>query len=416
MKHRCLYILLCFLFFSPLLKGQNLIPNPGFEEFEDDSVFFWQQPSPPFYHFTVDPFTSYSGNAYNGLCLWKYNPSEFLSVALSQPLKKGQVYRYSMFFKTDKNFSHPANDSVSKVGVFFKVDVPDTRYKHVSEEMPGIVMHTLDVNDWRQVSGLYLAKGGERYLQLGYFSAMNSAEEVCGGNVEVNKEYQVLIDQLRVQKDQYYLEALDSIKDKYVMDPRDCPRGRKKREAFERELRWEREAYQKEVQLVREKIDAWYLYMLKFIEQRNDPGHVRQARNCNCQMRYYFDDLVLVPVDEADLNTRRLVYDNIYFDTDKYEVKPDSYRVLDEIYEYLQSEPEVLIRVEGHTDNQGGLSYNYKLSANRAEAIVQYLIDKGIAPQRIVSMGVGSDKPLASNATEQGRAKNRRVEMLLVLP
>jgi outer membrane protein OmpA-like peptidoglycan-associated protein len=68
------------------------------------------------------------------------------------------------------------------------------------------------------------------------------------------------------------------------------------------------------------------------------------------------------------------------------------------------------VRVEGHTDSVGGAASNLKLSQQRADAVVKYLIDRGIEPSRITAMGYGLTKPIRSNATEKGRAANRRTE------
>lgn len=100
----------------------------------------------------------------------------------------------------------------------------------------------------------------------------------------------------------------------------------------------------------------------------------------------------------------------IQFDTGKSTVKPVSYPILDEVVDVLKSRPEVRMGVYGHTDNRGGAQMNRDLSKARAAAVVEYLIDKGVAKARLESDGFGPDRPLESNASEAGRTKNRRVE------
>ncbi|MDI6792888.1 MAG: DUF4892 domain-containing protein, partial [bacterium] len=103
----------------------------------------------------------------------------------------------------------------------------------------------------------------------------------------------------------------------------------------------------------------------------------------------------------------------IYFDTGKADVKPESEPVLKEIAKLLQQNPKLSLYVVGHTDNVGTLNSNMELSKLRAEAVVKTLIPKyGIDAKRLHPVGVGPLAPVASNKTEEGRAKNRRVELV----
>jgi OOP family OmpA-OmpF porin len=103
----------------------------------------------------------------------------------------------------------------------------------------------------------------------------------------------------------------------------------------------------------------------------------------------------------------------IYFDTDKSEVKPESKTALDQIAELLSKNPELKLYVVGHTDSQGQLAHNQDLSKRRAEAIVASLTSTyKIAPARLQAVGLASYAPAASNKTEEGRQKNRRVELV----
>jgi len=103
----------------------------------------------------------------------------------------------------------------------------------------------------------------------------------------------------------------------------------------------------------------------------------------------------------------------ILFDTDSDVIKAESKPAIDEIARLLQGNPELGIILVGHTDNQGTLSYNLDLSKRRAAAVKAALIQEyGIAPERLDSAGVGFLAPIASNRTEEGRARNRRVELV----
>jgi outer membrane protein OmpA-like peptidoglycan-associated protein len=103
----------------------------------------------------------------------------------------------------------------------------------------------------------------------------------------------------------------------------------------------------------------------------------------------------------------------INFDTGKSTIKPESAQAIGEIAKLLNADPGLKIYVVGHTDNVGGVDSNIKLSQDRAEAVLQALVrDHGIAPGRLRSYGCGQFAPVASNDSEEGRAKNRRVELV----
>ena len=103
----------------------------------------------------------------------------------------------------------------------------------------------------------------------------------------------------------------------------------------------------------------------------------------------------------------------IYFDTDKADLKPESAPTLEEIAKLLQGETGLKLYVVGHTDGVGGLDYNMDLSRRRAQSVVQELVGKyAVAGSRLKSAGVGFLAPVGSNEDEEGRAKNRRVELV----
>lgn len=111
--------------------------------------------------------------------------------------------------------------------------------------------------------------------------------------------------------------------------------------------------------------------------------------------------------------TGRVALYGIYFDTGSSTMKPESKAALDEIAKLLQGEPSLKLHVVGHTDNQGGLDQNYALSKARAQAVSSALQQTySIAAARLSANGVSSLAPVASNADEAGRAKNRRVELV----
>jgi len=126
--------------------------------------------------------------------------------------------------------------------------------------------------------------------------------------------------------------------------------------------------------------------------------------------------LTVVNAEEMNLDlskTGKVAIYGILFDLDKTEIKPESKPALDEIAKLLKQSPSLKLLVVGHTDNQGEIQYNYDLSRRRAEAVVKALCaNYGTATERLSAYGVGMLAPAASNDSEEGRAKNRRVELV----
>jgi OmpA-OmpF porin, OOP family len=111
-------------------------------------------------------------------------------------------------------------------------------------------------------------------------------------------------------------------------------------------------------------------------------------------------------------NTGRTIIYGIYFDTGSATIKPESEKALVEMVKLLKGSPTLKVYVVGHTDNVGSLDSNLKLSSARAASVVKALVTRGIAAARLQSAGVGPYSPVASNDTDAGKAKNRRVEFV----
>jgi outer membrane protein OmpA-like peptidoglycan-associated protein len=105
---------------------------------------------------------------------------------------------------------------------------------------------------------------------------------------------------------------------------------------------------------------------------------------------------------------------NVFFEFDRADIKPESEVELLEVVRLLQAHPKWKVEVQGHTDSVGTAMYNQQLSQRRAEAVRQFLIQRGIKAERIQARGYGSSRPIAPNTTEEGRALNRRTEILFI--
>jgi OOP family OmpA-OmpF porin len=110
--------------------------------------------------------------------------------------------------------------------------------------------------------------------------------------------------------------------------------------------------------------------------------------------------------------TGKTIVHGIYFDTASSTIKPESEPALVEMVKLLNGSPALKVYVVGHTDNVGSLESNLRLSADRAAAVVKALAARGVAASRLKSGGVGPYSPVASNDTDEGKAKNRRVEFV----
>ena len=117
-------------------------------------------------------------------------------------------------------------------------------------------------------------------------------------------------------------------------------------------------------------------------------------------------------VEKAIAETGKFVTNNILFETGKATLKPESMEEIQKVAEYMKKNPSARFEVQGHTDNQGSDKVNDPLSQQRAEAVVKALEEQGVDPFNLRPVGKGSHEPVADNKTEEGRAKNRRVEFI----
>jgi outer membrane protein OmpA-like peptidoglycan-associated protein len=163
-----------------------------------------------------------------------------------------------------------------------------------------------------------------------------------------------------------------------------------------------------------------YVY-LTAVEWPKDDGIYKAKRGAYVavdvlEVQAMTQNMVLVSADEMSkaINASgRVALYGILFDSNKAEIKPESKPALEEIAKLLKKEPDLKLHVVGHTDNVGGFEFNLNLSKRRADAVVAALTTQyGIAAARLTANGVAYLAPVAVNTTEEGRAKNRRVELV----
>ena len=103
--------------------------------------------------------------------------------------------------------------------------------------------------------------------------------------------------------------------------------------------------------------------------------------------------------------------ENVFFATGSYKLLAKSYKSLNDVADLMKADETLVLYIDGHTDNVGSDEINQKLSENRAIAVREYLVGKGVSASRMVSTGYGKSKPIADNKTAAGRAQNRRIEI-----
>lgn len=127
---------------------------------------------------------------------------------------------------------------------------------------------------------------------------------------------------------------------------------------------------------------------------------------------YLFDEEPPPPPPPPPPAKKKLVLRGVHFDFDKASLRPEGKPILDEAAKILNENPDVTVQVQGYTDGIGTVEYNLGLSDRRAATVKDYLVSQGVASSRLTTKGFGKSDPVATNDTEEGRAQNRRVELV----
>jgi outer membrane protein OmpA-like peptidoglycan-associated protein len=275
-----------------------------------------------------------------------YDYSEYGTNKLFKKLEKDSLYCLSMFVC----LGNASTVSIKGVDALFSskrikvFTLKNLSYKYKPDLKLGDSYIT-NKKKWIKISGIYKAKGGEKYLTIGNFTKTDSVI------------FPKLLSQSKIYEGYLLIDDVSLI-----------------------------------------------------------PIHDSSQCDCNIK-RISIETIESDSMSEGD--RKRVIsaegtilsLNNLYFDTDSYEIKPESFEELNKLYNLLVSRPELKITVNGYTDNTGSYKHNLRLSQQRAKAVVDYLIRKGIEKERLKYIGYGEDNPIRTNETEEGRAANRRIEV-----
>jgi len=355
------FIVLLLLGVFSLEAQQNIVPNPGFEEYSNYPlgwfykgsdfsrvIKYWSSPtaaSPDVFGPKVriprrwaekgfGETKPYEGNSMIGITTYgceggKPHCREYVQIQLTEPLVIGQRYNVSFWVA-------PVHRSLrcDKLGVYFSqkeirepTDDPLFFSPHVKSEK----LLALGTNSWQQIQGEFLADSTESYVLIGNFfpDEMVNTQEVKN---HLNFSY-------------YYIDQLEVRKMEPIIDV-PVPTN----------------------ELAKIEIEAGKVVQLK----------------------------------------------NIFFEHDKSELLPRSFSELNKLYDLMTTNSTMQIEIRGHTDAVGEQSYNLPLSEKRAKAVVDYLLNLGISSYRLQHQGYGASMPVADNNSDAGRRENRRVEFLIL--
>ncbi len=373
-------ILIFLLFFMTpvpsISQGFNLLKNPDFEEYKGRGTSYlnniakathWEgintadyfnedeevRKSYAFRQQHIRTYKAMSGKAYAGLRIQK-KYREYIQGELEKPLEKGVHYKIAFYISLARHCLYQLN--------YFSFCLVTTPLNiNTVESIDNPVNIPIDTGkikkeDWYLIEYTYKAKGGERYIVFGNFDKKpkKSLLKISDASIDNKKMYKLM---------------------------------KKSREAY------------------------YYLDKI-FIRERKSETIDIPVKKANMELvdQHPKEIISQEEIDQGE----SVVLKNIFFDFDESTLLPESYVELNKLYDLLLLNPQYSVSITGYTDSQGDDGYNLGLSRDRAKAVAEYLIRKGISSQRVKYKGMGSQGPIADNTTEEGRSKNRRVEFTII--
>lgn len=371
------YVICCILFYPVLLTGQNLIPNPGFEQGKNGRPIHWFQPDGLNFHWSKAGQYGYprTGKWFNGICISNVEYSEALTVQLHDTLTGGQPYHISGWLRKFPGTQGTYNPEVSREWQVLLTwgppnPLPKHPYKVPERQLTRIPLppDTILISDssYQYFEATFIPSGGERYISFGFFQRKDPSRPLISRYM--------LAKQKRV-------------------DP----------------------------------------------SQSDDPINAAMLANGDLvfRVRYYADDFCLAPIQpdgsyscieytaykalkdsdtlpvtgirEKPRPPAPITLKNVLFKFDTTILLPGSYPTLDSLVTLLKAHPTWVIQINAHTDERGSADYNLQLSIDRAKAVVAYLVARGIPRTQLRYKGYGETQPIVDAQHADEHQRNRRV-------
>jgi len=380
-------LVLAFLFLFPVIvipQSANLVINPSFEQKIDfqspsygsnwtkclkndtpDYIEFTSRGEPEFYYSKyIGGLLPYNGEAYAGIFCFRTNPlrgvenvREFIQAPLLETLQKDTLYEVSLVIALDPE----STTAINNFNIYFgREPLSFKREKQMFELRPQVRFKQsyFDSISWVRLETTYRAKGYESQIILGNFLTDNAIRK---RSVYHQSQMMQKWDLHELERASYYYIDMVSVMKKSLT-----------------------------TQILEdEEDDTEELETLPALKEESP-------------------DTSFIEIGQVHQDSS-IVLNNIFFDFDESYLLPASYKELDYLYAQLVKFQDLSIVIEGHTDNMGTYEYNMKLSNERAQSVVGYLLDKGLSEKRITYEGFGYTKPLSDNRSDAGRKLNRRV-------
>ena len=368
-------------FSSQCTNSQVIVPNPSFEDFIDFQNLNNKNWHKVQFSDTPDYFNSVSGyseslkfdgfiggtkakrgTGFTGIFCYRVQPNrnikdvrEYIETPLNFELEKDSLYKVGFSLCLDAE----SNVAIKNFGILFsntpnKYNVDFKMFK-VSPQIEFNFSYIDSINQWITLQSIYKANGNENFLTIGNFKSDKNT---------LIKEIDPLVE--KGKKEKWSLSKKEKAAYYYIDD------------------------------VVLEKI---------LIIPVSIPDDL-SSLDTDTALPFYDLDKI-----EVDLT---IILKNIIFEFDKSDLLSQSYNEIDKLYHLMNENPNIRVKLEGHTDNIGEYEYNLQLSIERVESVATYLISKGIEPNRIEFSGYGYSYPLVSNDNEEGRAINRRVSFKIL--
>ncbi|MBN1115843.1 MAG: OmpA family protein [Bacteroidales bacterium] len=372
----------------------------------------------------------HSGDGYAGAILSGTDDGyrEYLQGTLSEPLIAGKQYCVTFYSKL-ASFSKFAVDQLSLY--FSDIEVKNElmvnlAYKPQINNNVGLFLDNID--DWEETCTVYTARGGEKFFIIGNFKSYENTNYVATDKNMKN---------LRNKEYAYYF--FDDVIIKPLDNCTDC-------NCVQHDF---------EAEIIDTGYTGGYNPITEKIERRVNDGHIKigmiggtppyrvewnhnltgaelsnlpageytyiayDAFNCQSTGKVVFTEpKVDIDVFKGGLESIEeggsIVLQNIFFEFNKTALLPESFPELDKVVDFMLKNNIGLIEISGHTDSDGSDTYNQKLSEGRARSVVQYLASKGVDAGHMKAVGYGESKPIDTNFSDAGKARNRRVEFTLL--